>query len=209
MAWYGEVRLGMAQSNVLKEIVDEVRNKPVTTREAQSRYEEAGMSKRKAKRKAKELGANWWLDTDIIDMGMLAQARNNLIRALKGNMPVGKALSVYKKYVPVLLVWTEQNIHVMSEIVDRVDEVDSGSRGNARRRWSEEDDDMLIELASDGVSISTIAFSLRRSPSAIQSRISHLVGIQKLTQEVAGRFIGQLDGKHIEGDISGTVTKNR
>ena len=68
----------MAQSDVLKEIVDEVKSKPVTTKEAQSRYEEAGMSRRKAKRKAKELGANWWLDTDIIDMEMLAQARNNL-----------------------------------------------------------------------------------------------------------------------------------
>ena len=79
----------------------------------------------------------------------------------------------------------------------------------SRKRWTPEDDDMLIEAASqDGATIFGMAKEFGRTPGAIQSRISHLVGIKRMSKEVAGRFIGTLNGEFVEGDIDGVVSKS-
>lgn len=79
----------------------------------------------------------------------------------------------------------------------------------SRKRWTSEDDDLLIETAAqDGATIFGMAKEFGRTPSAIASRISHLVGIKRMSAEVAGRFIGTLNGEFVEGDIDGVVSKS-
>lgn len=81
-----------------------------------------------------------------------------------------------------------------------------GERG--RKRWTQQDDELLIEMASqDDTTIIDLSRQFGRTPGAIQSRISKLVGIKKMSVEVAGRFIGTLNGEFVEGNIDGTVSK--
>lgn len=81
-----------------------------------------------------------------------------------------------------------------------------GERG--RKRWTSQDDELLIEMAShDDTTIVDLSQQFGRTPGAIQSRISKLVGIKKMSAEIAGRFIGTLNGEFVEGDIDGTVSK--
>lgn len=58
----------------------------------------------------------------------------------------------------------------------------------------------------DGESFGYLMFG--RSAGAIATRVSYLVGIKKVSEEVAGKFVGYLDGKHVEGVINGTVRKD-
>ena len=79
-----------------------------------------------------------------------------------------------------------------------------GDRG--RKRWTEEEDELLIEMAArDDVTIINLCKEFGRTPGAIKSHISKLVGIKRLSADIAGRFIGTLDGVEVEGDIEGIV----
>lgn len=80
-----------------------------------------------------------------------------------------------------------------------------GSKPNARKRWSKEEDDLLIDLVVQGESEVVISTTLGRSVSACKTRCSTLVGIGRTTVEVAGYFIGQLNGENVDGMIHGHV----
>lgn len=82
----------------------------------------------------------------------------------------------------------------------------TGERSN--KRWSNREDEDLIDLICDhNASIIEISSILGRSPAAIQRRLSHLVGIKRVSSEVAGKFIGTLNGASIEGNIRGQLIK--
>lgn len=92
-------------------------------------------------------------------------------------------------------------------VLDSVDDVDKGQGKRSRKRWTKEEDEKLIEMAADGESMTMIAFVLDRTPTAVQTRISYLVGIERMSQEIGGHFIGWMDGEHVEAEVSGTVYK--
>lgn len=78
----------------------------------------------------------------------------------------------------------------------------------SRKRWTEEEDNLLIEMAvADGTTTVELARVFGRTPGAIQSRITYLVGIERLSSKVAGRFIGTIDGEQAEVEIDGIVSK--
>lgn len=79
---------------------------------------------------------------------------------------------------------------------------------NANKRWSEDDDELLINLVCDNnMTLLEIASVFGRSVSSIQSRVSYLVGIRRLSSEIAGNFMGTLNGTNIEGNIRGKLVK--
>lgn len=95
--------------------------------------------------------------------------------------------------------------HAMQSELGRMDEL-VGERN--RKRWTPEEDELLIERAArDGETTVSLSRAFGRTPGAIQTRISYLVGINRLSQNVAGRFVGTVDGKQVEGNIDGVVTK--
>lgn len=77
-------------------------------------------------------------------------------------------------------------------------------RGNQvvgkRRRWTDDEDEALIELAGsvDVPDTISLAMTFNRTPAAIMSRINYLVGRKRLTQHVAGRITGYVDGVPVE-----------
>lgn len=80
----------------------------------------------------------------------------------------------------------------------------------SRKRWTKEEDELLVDLAADHeMSAMEIATKLGRSPGAITTRLSYLVGIGQLEQSIAGHFIGWLDGEHVSGAINGELRKEQ
>ena len=115
---------------------------------------------------------------------------------------------IYRKYVPIMIkayCTQSEGMKKAAMQIDRLADVEY-DRGN--KRWSKEEDEMLINLVCEGKeNIHKISTILGRSPGAIQSHISFLVGRKRLTQEVAGKFIGTINGESTEAEICGTVYK--
>ena len=112
---------------------------------------------------------------------------------------IGKAASE-------LLVFQQEMIKNWAE---ESEQWKAGKARNNRKRWSAGEDELLIEYVSKNVSIHEISKIFGRTPAAISTRVSELVGINKLSQEIAGKFIGKLNGMDIEAHIDGTLIKNK
>ena len=69
--------------------------------------------------------------------------------------------------------------------------------------WIDEPDTIRNELADEGLIADALA------PVCVDEKEwrAFLVGIRKLSQEIAGRFIGVIDGKEVEGYIDGVLQK--
>lgn len=104
-------------------------------------------------------------------------------------------------------------ITMQNDLIDKLllenDRATDGIGERGRKRWTQQDDELLIEMAAqEDTTIIDLSKQFGRTPGAIQSRISRLVGIKKLSAEIAGRFIGTLNGEFVEGNIDGIVRKN-
>lgn len=118
----------------------------------------------------------------------------------------------YIKKLRELLYRTCQLHLVTRQILDKalmeLDRYEDGYADQSRKRWTEEEDEALIERAAcDDSTPIQLAQEFGRSPGAITSRISYLVGIKRVSSKVAGRFIGRIDGQEVEADIDGVLTK--
>lgn len=78
----------------------------------------------------------------------------------------------------------------------------------ANKRWSREEDEEIIDRVYEGkMNIHQLSTIFGRSPGAIKTHISELVGRERLSVAVVGRFIGTIDGVSADSDIRGTVFK--
>ncbi len=118
----------------------------------------------------------------------------------------------YIEKLKELLYRAGQMICVDKKIIDGYDleakRLSDKYAQRSRKRWTETEDLMLVEMAThDNMTMMTLSQEFGRTPSAIASRLSYLVGIEKLSSKVAGRFIGTIDGKQAEVEINGVVSK--
>lgn len=105
-----------------------------------------------------------------------------------------------------------QQVLVQQELINKaiseLNRMDDQVGERSRKRWTEQEDNLLIEQAAkDNATTVELARIFGRTPGAIQSRISYLVGIERLSSKVAGRFIGTIDGEQAEVEIDGIVSK--
>ena len=76
----------------------------------------------------------------------------------------------------------------------------------AGRRWTNSQDDALVEMACrDDSSMMTLALDFNRTPAAISSRLTYLVGVSKVSRRVVGRITGYLDGEAVNGVFDGEL----
>ena len=116
-------------------------------------------------------------------------------------------MKVFRKYVPVLIDMYDVVQQVLSATCEANEELQGSLSARSRKRYTPEEDEAIVEMAASGHTTVEIALGVGRTPGAVQTRISHLVGIGKISEEIAGRFSGLLDGEFVEGDISGTIYK--
>lgn len=125
-----------------------------------------------------------------------------------GGCKPAEQLRIFRKYVPRLITLYNLAVDVQKGALKNADRAINATTERSGKRWTPEEDEVLVELASrDEESAFSIATKVGRTPGAVQSRLSQLVGIGKISQEIAGRFIGTLNGEHVVGVIDGELTK--
>ena len=91
---------------------------------------------------------------------------------------------------------------------DQINTLERKSAKNANKKWTKDEDELLIELVTDDdVTDIELMAKFGRSMGAIKTRVSTLVGLNRISQEIAGRFVGTINGEKVEGKIDGTVYK--
>lgn len=76
----------------------------------------------------------------------------------------------------------------------------------ARKRWTEIEDEALVEHAcQDDSTLITLAMRFNRTPTAITSRLTYLVGVSRAPKELIGRLTGYLDGELVAGHFEGQL----
>ena len=117
-------------------------------------------------------------------------------------------LNMFRKYVPVLIKYVLTLSSLNNDITNAQQRIMDSSCDNNNKRWSKEEDGQLIEQACDpNNSLTHLSVIFGRSPQAISSRLTTLVGRKRLSQDIAGRFVGYIDGVKSESDIVGTIYK--
>lgn len=121
-------------------------------------------------------------------------------------------LNTFRKYAPLLIEAVKQAIEIKDSAVTMMKRYITDCEDKSGKRWTEEEDNILIDLitdeSTDKMSMFEIATTLGRTISAIKTRLSVLVGRKRLTQKVVGRFIGNIDGEDVKGNIEGIVIKD-
>lgn len=127
-----------------------------------------------------------------------------LVRKPKGN--AFHQLRAFRKNVAILLDHLD-SITDLSKATEEIKKEMSGEAAKAQgKRWTDDEDAALVELATkDDETLTSIALSLGRSPSAVQSRLTHLVGIERKVQKIAGKFHGLIDGNWSDAELEGEL----
>lgn len=81
------------------------------------------------------------------------------------------------------------------------------SEENTNRQWTSEEDEELIECVCEDMPEVFLAAKFKRTPGSIKTRVSTLVGRKRISQKVAGKFIGEINGEKSEAKLNGTVYK--
>ena len=120
-----------------------------------------------------------------------------------------KEMNTYRKYIPLLIAYCRQMDQLAKAYQELFDRYESDSISKKGQRWTDEEDELLIELATTNMSMLELSTTMGRTPSSIKTRLSVLVGKERLSQEIAGKFLGLLNGNIVDGEISGILYKEK
>ena len=120
---------------------------------------------------------------------------------------LAKKYREYEKLIPILMDCRYEVWALGKWAIDALIRLTESCNNNARKRWTKEEDELLVELAAGGDDLVAISLQMGRSAGAIQTRLTHLVGIGRVSQAVAGKFVGTLNGEYVQGYIKGDITK--
>lgn len=127
-----------------------------------------------------------------------------LVRKPKGN--AFYQLRAFRKNVAILLDHLD-SITDMRKATEEINKEMAGEAAkNQGKRWTDDEDEALVELAAnDDMTLTSIALNFGRSPSAVQSRLTYLVGIERKVQKIAGKFHGLIDGNWSDAELEGEL----
>ena len=127
--------------------------------------------------------------------------------------PKGNAFSqlqIYRKHIPILIEGMAALTEINKDLVEINDRLTKSMYARNRKPWTQEEDATLIDMVcQEGMTVTQLSMYFGRTPGAISSHISPVVGVSRITQEVAGRFIGYVDGEKMEVHINGTLYKQQ
>ena len=116
-------------------------------------------------------------------------------------------LQQFRKLVPDLIHAYCELFELLNASVEQIERVNTESEINKNKRWTDEEENLLIELVVSDTPILEISTIMGRSASAITSKVSKLVGLERISQKLAGKFFGTINGEEVSGEIKGTVQK--
>lgn len=144
--------------------------------------------------------------------GIKNVAKNNICVKLYNlcESPKGSAfhqLQQFRKMVPDLIKAYCEASELNQNFSKQFDRILEKTEKNKNKRWTEEEENWLIDLVVNDTPIIDISTAMGRSPSAIKSKVSNLVGLKRISQNIAGKFFGTINGEEVTGLIKGTVCK--
>lgn len=158
------------------------------------------------KESLKRAGFNAMFKDELPDKLETQKAIDALTRVSQERSNVSKELMTYRKYVPALLKYIMQEEDCIKMLHKHIERMTNDSEDKKYQRWTPEEEETLIDMVCSGrYSMIELSTTLGRTVPAIKTKLSNLVGIKRLSQEVAGKFIGTLNGNTVEGSIDGTV----
>lgn len=123
-----------------------------------------------------------------------------------GDRNVFIRLRKYRENTQRLIKYVEDYQVIVRAALDRQDQMLGKVGERNRKKWTPTEDRALVDQACEpGSTLVTLALSMNRTPGAVASRLTHLVGIKKVSREIAGRIIGSLDGEPVEGYFEGVL----
>ncbi len=131
---------------------------------------------------------------------------NETLEALSRPKSVAWQLKALRKNAKILLDLCEIYSEALDDAVEEFERLKGKAGERHRKRWTKEEDEALIELASrDGETPASLSVTFGRTPQAIATHLSELIGIERTQQTVLGQFVGTIGGAHVEGPAVGTV----
>lgn len=118
-------------------------------------------------------------------------------------------LQGFKKYVPKLIDTIFFHEAVADYSFEQIDRLMNGIDVNKNKKWEKEDEEALIEMVCKDINDVEIAVKFGRSVPAIKTKVSQLVGIGRIDQKIAGRFIGRVNGVETDAMLDGIVYKSK
>ena len=117
-------------------------------------------------------------------------------------------LRIYRSNARKLLKYIEERDKLLKWALEQNSRFENDCDEKKYQRWTSEEDEMLIELVCDEkTSLLELSTIMGRTVSSIKTRITKLVGVKRISQKVAGKFIGSINGEEKEVNISGTLYK--
>jgi len=159
-------------------------------------------------------GTNLWRDKP--DEAQVE--RSDIERAVKGLMNLNgggtrgegihRKLQKYRQYTQ-LLIAAYASLSDVNEALLRAEALRLGENGaRSGKRWTEDEDEALVYAAcNDNATMLTLALDFNRSPGAVQSRLTYLVGVHRISRQVVGRLTGYLDGEPVKGVFEGKIER--
>lgn len=131
------------------------------------------------------------------------------IDTLRNNPPksIHVRMKMYDRVASAFLEHLDFTIEMKRELTKELKQERGARPDRNGKRWLDDEDILLIERVAAGDSIQKIANTFGRTPLAVSGRVSHLVGIKRITEEIAGRIEGYLNGTEIEGVFVGRIRK--
>lgn len=117
-------------------------------------------------------------------------------------------VNAFRKNVPILLKALVQINELKKAACLQAHRVTTDNNDKKYQRWTENEDKLLIDLVCDeSISMLELSTTMGRTVPAIKTRLSHLVGVKRISQKIAGRFIGKADGEEIDSELVGIIYK--
>jgi hypothetical protein len=121
---------------------------------------------------------------------------------------IHKRLQAYAKTVPILVRMIGNQQELIHALLRENETLKGGTPTAHRRRWSDEEDQALIDEATkEDTSMITLALGFNRTPAAVSSRLTYLVGIHRISEHVVAHITGYLNGNEVEGDFIGDLVR--
>jgi hypothetical protein len=152
----------------------------------------------------RERSQRWMNGADVERIGTQGhQAMYQMHKLIAGQHPEKnpiKQLVLMKKYGNCLI----ELVFAMTKVQKVMREEMMMETPNNHLPWTEEEDELVVRDRADGVEIHDIARTLGRTPAAIASRLSFLIGVPR--SEIVTAYIdGTLDTERVRGIFHGVA----
>ena len=144
-------------------------------------------------------------EEDAIPKDEIYTATNKLQEVIRQRPALSKELQIYRKYVPTIIKLLYLKDSIIEGYTKTFERYIFESEARKNKRWTDGEDEYLVDMVCRDTPILEISLALGRTPASIKTRLTNLVGVKRVSKNVAGKFIGKINGILTECNIEGTI----